>query len=115
MQNTPGCEQFHTGKFSCRSEPDGVEYLVTRNDSIQTEHDLSTGKIVNMKVKWTSPCSYELTFLSTNEFVTDPSQEYSKTHPLKVKIIKRTNNYYIYSATMAGVNLKMTDTLRVSL
>ena len=115
MQGVPGCEQFRTGKFAMQAEPDGVRYIVTRDDSIQTEHNLQTGKIVRMKVNWTSPCSYELTLLSTNEFVTDPSQEYAKTHPLQVKIIKRAKDYYIFTAKMEGVNLRMKDTLRVSL
>ena len=59
------CTAFLNGKFKYVN-PEYVNFIVTRNDSLQTEID-SVNKIsVEGSVKWISNCKYVLTYTKVN-------------------------------------------------
>ena len=49
------CERFKNGKFLYHSEVANSYTIITRTDSIQTERDSATGKILYSKIKWLGP------------------------------------------------------------
>ena len=71
------CEKFKKGEFLHTSQGDPTIYKIKRNDSIQTEIIGKTGDYVNLRITWTGPCTYELTFLDqhilTGDSISDPS------------------------------------------
>src|SRR5450755_4011350 len=58
------CDKFKKGKFLHRAEGNPTLYRIERSDTIQTEFIGKTGDYVNLKIKWTGSCTYELTFLN---------------------------------------------------
>ena len=72
------CKKFKTGAFFHTAQGDTTIYRIKRNDSVQTEFIGETGNYVNLRIKWTGPCSYELTFLNQHilgpDSVSNPSQ-----------------------------------------
>jgi hypothetical protein len=41
--------------------------IIERDSLFQTETDPSTGSVVKMSIKWTSPCTYELRLMHANK------------------------------------------------
>jgi hypothetical protein len=81
------------GKFFHRSQGDPILYKIERTDSIQTEFIGKTGDYVNLKIKWTGPCTYELTFLNQHINSMDSvSESDQKNMKVKVEITKVRND-----------------------
>ncbi|MEO6722268.1 MAG: hypothetical protein ABIN67_18010 [Ferruginibacter sp.] len=81
------CDKFKKGKFFHRSQGDPTLYKIERNDSIQTEFIGKTGEFANLKISWTGPCTYELTFLNQHINGPDSVPESYKNVKVKVEII----------------------------
>ena len=87
------CDKFKKGKFFHRSQGDPILYKIERTDSIQTEFIGKTGDYVNLKIKWTGPCTYELTFLNQHIISMDSvSESDQKNMKVKVEITKVRND-----------------------
>jgi len=97
------CEKFKTGRFLHQSQGDSHIYTIERNDSVQTEIIGKTGEFVNLKISWTSPCNYELTFL--NQHINSPDSIPEANKDLKVKVeITSIRNDTCYVITDNGIN-----------
>jgi len=97
------CEKFRTGKFLHQSQGDEHIYTIERNDSVQTEIIGKSGGFVDLKINWTGPCSYELTYLS--QHINGPDSIPESNKPLKVKVeITRVSNDTCYVITDNGIN-----------
>ena len=86
------CEKFKTGTFFHTSQGNPTRYRIERNDSIQTEFIGKTGDYVNLKIIWTSPCSYELTFLNQHIVKTDSFSNPAEFKKVKVEILNIRND-----------------------
>ncbi len=89
---TSDCARFKKGKFLHRSEGDTNLYRIERNDSIQTEFIREAGEYVNLKINWTSPCAYELTYLNQHVFGADSIPESYRNMKIKVEILRVQND-----------------------
>lgn len=58
------CNLYKSGKFLYHFPEKNIDVLIDRNDSIQSETDLSTNNKVIFKIKWITNCDYELRFKS---------------------------------------------------
>lgn len=92
------------------SEIDGSVNTIERNDSMQFETK-SNGTVTKAKVKWLNPCEYQLQYVKEGGRIADSIHPYIASHPLNVKIVKTSSDYYIFEASMEGVKAVLRDTL----
>jgi hypothetical protein len=86
------CDKFKTGKFFHRAQGNPILYKIERRDSIQTEYIGKTGDFANLNIKWTGPCTYELTFLNQQIKGIDSVPEFYQNTKVKVEIIEIRND-----------------------
>ena len=86
------CDKFRKGIFFHRAQGDPTLYRIERSDTIQTEFIGKTGNYVNLKIKWTEPCKYELTFINQHINGKDSVPESYKNTNVKVEILKVQND-----------------------
>jgi hypothetical protein len=93
----PDCSNFKRGTFKYTAAK-FAEYVVTRNDSVQTERSSSTGIKMEARIRWTSNCEYEMIYKKTNYL------QYQTLigHKVSVKITKVKNNTMYYDAESDG-------------
>lgn len=107
------CSQLKNGDFvyHFRGLNYQTDFLISRNDSIQTEVDKQSGKTSKLSIRWTSECDYELKLIETTFDFPDSIQRLRKTVPTKTKIISQTTNYYIFKTDRDNDDFILTDTL----
>lgn len=87
------CSRFKRGTFFYESKGDPNLYKFERADSIQKEIIGKSGGFVNLKINWTGPCTYELTFLDQQITGIDSvAESLKKTLKVKVEITKVQND-----------------------
>jgi hypothetical protein len=87
------CDKFKKGDFLHKSQGDPTVYRIQRTDSVQKEIIGKTGDFVNLKISWTGPCTYELTFLDQHISGSDSvSESLKKTMLVKVEILEIRND-----------------------
>jgi hypothetical protein len=97
------CETFKKGNFLHTSQGDPTLYRIERTDSVQKEIIGNTGDYLNLKINWTSPCSYELTFLDQHITGRDSvSESLKKTMKVKVDILEIRNDSCFVIAETSG-------------
>ncbi|WP_291721303.1 hypothetical protein [Bernardetia sp.] len=101
------CQSFKVGKFKLSDKKYNKEYLIIRNDSLQIETDLETGKVSKYKVDWESDCKYVLTVLEGDKKVMD----FYKDRKLSVEIVELYKNGYKFLAEVEGINVKFYQVL----
>jgi hypothetical protein len=109
------CDRFKQGNFRYRFRGQNyqTDFLIHRNDSVQTEVDSKSGKTSKLSVKWTGECKYELRLLETTFDFPDSVQGIRKILPTKTEILSSTKDYYIFQTTRENSDFVMTDTLWV--
>jgi hypothetical protein len=107
------CSKFKTGKFSYLSNRSGNKYIIERNDSTQIERNLNTGSITTLRIKWTSECEYDLTYISRQSSPNDTLLTLTPKSILKTKIIEVGSNFCIFSSQAIGMTHILTDTLKI--
>ena len=107
------CDRFKQGDFRYRLREQNyhTDFLIHRNDSIQTEVDSKSGKTSKLSIKWTGECKYELRLLETTFDFPDSVQRIRKTFPAKTEILGLTKDYYIFQTTRDNSDFVLTDTL----
>lgn len=98
------CSKIKTGIFVQYSKINNKTFVIERNDTLQTEKDLTSGQILINKIKWISPCSYLLTPVETNNLTKDNTTEFFKANPIKIDIVEVKNTYYIFSSRIDSAN-----------
>jgi hypothetical protein len=107
------CSTYKIGKFSYYAEESGNSYLIERNDSIQTEKNLTTGSITTLRINWTAPCEYELRYISRQSTPNDSLMSIATTSVLKTKIIEVGTHYCVFSSQAQSIDRVLTDTLKL--
>ena len=88
------CAKFHTGEFVDGSLP----YITIKRDSVyQVETDTRTGKTSTFSIRWTDSCTYELTFVKSDDKAIRKSSK--KIGVLRVTITYTDEEGYRYIAT----------------
>lgn len=105
------CDYFKEGKFKLNSRFDNSYYIITRQDSTQTETNSKTGQATTAKITWTKPSEYVLQYKTQTRNTEDTIIPFLQTRPLKTKIIKTTKDYCIFETHLDSVNLTYVDTL----
>lgn len=54
------CAAFKTGKFYYKEDSSKQTIKIKRTSNKQEETNTVTGVVIKYRIKWTSPCSYEL-------------------------------------------------------
>ena len=80
---------------------------IIRNDSIQVEKIDGTNQQSTYRVKWTSPCEYELQMIEGNP----EGVAFYKDKALKVSIIATEEDNYTYEARIDGIEFVSTQTI----
>lgn len=96
------CTSFLNGKFKYIN-PAFVNYIVTRNGTLQTEIDTINKISVEGSVKWLSDCKYELTYTKINS----PNSQKLIGQKVNVEIIEIENNKITCLSKMNDVILKL--------
>ncbi len=112
-QKKSDCSRFHTGKFSYHGSVTKQNYVVERNDSIQTELVVETGTVLKFRIEWTGPCSYELQFIAVEKAGTDPSILTRKFLPIRTMILTTAKDYYVYKTVTSIAGPEYSDTMKV--
>lgn len=86
------CEQFKNGRFVHIATADRTQFTFERNDTIQKEFIGNTGDFVNLQINWTSPCSYELTFINQQVVGGDSVPVVHQNRTVKVEILEVRND-----------------------
>ena len=107
------CSKFKTGTFRYLGKQSGHFYIIKRTDSTQTEINTTTGSTTNLKIRWTSPCSYELTYLSRQSSPTDTMSYLNTDLVLLTEIIDTGKDYCVFSSKAKGMDKTLIDTLRL--
>lgn len=58
-QKNKECKAWKTGRFYMIA-PDGTRIEIARKGNNQVEYNTKTGESLHLKIRWTSPCSYQL-------------------------------------------------------
>ena len=107
------CSKYKKGKFKLNSIIDDSYSIITRNDSLQLEVNSKTGATLTARIFWNGPCTYNLHYLNESTPSNDSLDNFINAGVLKIQILKATSSYYVFEATMEGVSIKYSDTIRV--
>ncbi len=113
------CQKFRNGRFKLIDEPLTTSYIITRNDSIQTELDLESNITSRFRVKWIDECSYKTLYLDQDKMESDLDSataaifEEIKKAPTIITITTTGEDYYIFKARVNDQDLKYSDTIWV--
>ena len=113
QQPVKGCEKFKTGSFLYRGDSDKQLYKIERNESIQTETFIKTGDYGRLKINWTGPCEYELTFISQHIIATDSIKTPDQKVVVKTKIVRVLNDSCFTITNVVGDNNQMPGVLYI--
>jgi hypothetical protein len=105
------CSKFRSGKFLSHSAFD-QHTIIERNDTIQLETNDKTGLTMRARIKWISPCVYQLLNPEQNDS-TGLFKPMLGGKTMTVRIIIAEKDYCVYEASMEDVSMRMIDTLRL--
>jgi len=95
--NPTDCSEFKTGEFTFSEKSD---VRIIRKDGIQKEYSTAnSGFIDEYQIEWTSPCSYKLWLVKTNQ---SKGLDFSDTDTLFVEITSTAPKGYTYKAAKNG-------------
>ena len=106
------CSAIKNGRFEYRSEYSTTPVTIERSDSIQIEHNESTGITMKLKVEWLNSCKYQLTLVSFVADGKDTLVDPSSFSSIQTEVVKVTNNYYVCQSKMEG-KYSHTDTILI--
>lgn len=66
QSSSAGCSEFKTGEFAYRDSSTNTIWIIKRTTKHQTEKNEKDGIVIKNKIKWLSPCEYQLTQTWTN-------------------------------------------------
>lgn len=92
------CEDFRTGKFTYQVLD--TEWVVERNDSLQTEYCEELGVNMELNISWLNKCTYVLKFKRFLQ--NDAGFELDNTHIVHSTITRSGKDYYITESQIAG-------------
>ena len=107
------CIKFHNGKFEIRNELDGSVTTIIRNGKRQMEFSPGRPDTIHSSIRWLSECEYQINFLPIDPDSIDSMAQFLQRNTINVKILKTEKDYYIFRASMQGIEQTLTDTIRL--
>jgi hypothetical protein len=108
--NSNKCEQFRTGNFLHYDEGFTTTYRITRTDSLHTETNQTDKTRSISRVVWINDCEYDLYKIhSDKKFPMTDSLRGKK--PMHIVITETTDDYYLFTARIDGIDLVYSDTI----
>ena len=107
------CSAVKTGKFRFHRNNNVDAYLIERNATVQSETNVRTGSITTLSITWTSPCEYELRFLSRKNAPGDTLQEDLGNVVLRTRINAVYPDHYVFTSTEGAFESGWTDSLEI--
>ena len=95
------CSKFKNGTFTYQSANTDRMIVVERNDTIQFERNLVSGSVAKCRVKWVSPCEYDLVLISASGF-TPKGQLFLTANTNHVTITEVGDDYYKAHSVIKG-------------
>lgn len=108
FSQNPDCQAYKTGSFEIYNEV-GLHTTIIRNDSTQTEFNVQSGKSAIFAIEWTSDCTYDLTYKSGDEEISD----FFKAKKLHIEITSTDEDGYLFKAIMDGYSTPITGRVDV--
>lgn len=104
------CNEFKTGKYKYRVKS-GKTRLLTRSHDRETQVMHGFTDTLYLGVQWLNDCEYELIYLDDYEKkVPDSLKDFARAHPVHVKIIETSKDYYICTQQQLGSPNVLRDT-----
>src|ERR1044072_6701972 len=104
------CSQFKIGNFIQYDQEVNTTYQINRSDSLQTEYNLATGTKQISKIVWKSDCQYDLYKIVSDSLHPKGDSARGK-KPLHIIITEVTEDYYIFTAKVDGIDFIYSDTI----
>jgi hypothetical protein len=98
---SPNCSTFRTGKFKLVDKTNNLDYLIERNDTMQKETNLISGKVSVYKINWETDCKYSLTITEGEPQL----MELYKNKKLHIEMIEFYEDGYKFSAKLDGFDI----------
>ncbi len=98
---SPNCSTFRTGKFKLVDKTNNLDYLIERNDTMQKETNLISGKVSIYKINWETDCKYSLTITEGEPQL----MELYKNKKLHIEMIEFYEDGYKFSAKLDGFDI----------
>ena len=102
------CKQFKTGKFTIVEQETDVQYIIERNDSLQTERDLSSGSTSTYRVTWLNDCEYQLNIIEGD----DDLMNFYSSRTLTIRVLEIYENGYKFEGQLEGFDYRPTQIVR---
>lgn len=109
----PDCSKFRTGKFRYHGSVTNQNYVVERNDSIQTESVKETGTVMKFRINWIDACSYDLRFMGIETVGADSSILKREFSTISTTIVAVGEDYYVYRTRVNVAGGENSDTMWV--
>ena len=100
-KNPTDCSKFRNGTFAYQSATTDRMIVVERDDTIQFERNLVSGSVAKCRVKWVSPCEYDLVLISASGF-TAKAQLFLTANTNHVIITEVGDDYYKAHSVIKG-------------
>jgi hypothetical protein len=104
------CAKFKTGEFVQYDHEVNNTYRIFRNDSLQTEYNLNAGTKQVSKIVWKSECAYDL-YKIVSDSLHPKADSIRGKKPLHVIMTEVSDEYYIFSAKIDGIDFVYSDTV----
>ncbi|ANH80063.1 hypothetical protein A8C56_02855 [Niabella ginsenosidivorans] len=106
------CTEVRNGKFYFYPQNSRQSFLIIRNSSLQREINVATNDTSYWKVRWKSPCMFDLIFLRTTKVLPAEEMKFYKLNFISAQILKVTKDYYIFKGGINGLDVNaVTDTM----
>lgn len=106
------CSSLKRGTFIQYSRFLDDTFLIRRYDTIQIEKSKKTGMLLYSKIKWRNACEYDISFLLSSDRKVDSIFKVIS-RPLSIKILSIESSYYIFKASVLGLNNEVIDTMKI--
>jgi hypothetical protein len=109
------CKQYKTGKFRLSVNRDGkvINYIIERNNSIQTEQCAEAGVDATYKIGWKDDCTYQLVFMNGKDKLPAEAEKIKRKMVILTTILSGTDNYYLFESTNNLSDNVLKDTMWV--
>jgi len=104
----PKCKDFKTGKFALTDNKINGNYIIERNDSIQTETDLNKNATSKFKVIWVNDCEYQLHIIEGPTEIMD----FYRGKTLTIRILETYKDSYKFEGQLEGLDRKSTQIVK---
>jgi hypothetical protein len=98
------CSRIHNGTFHFYSKFSKTHYILLRQDSLQTEIDLTWKDTSYWKISWMSDCIYTAQYLYGGHWESEEQKQFVQQHLTVIQVQQLGEDYYIFKGTLDSLN-----------